>query len=260
MEHKAYYAIIPANVRYDKRLKANVKLLYGEITALCNEKGFCWATNEYFAELYDVDKATVSRWISSLVEFGYIANELIYAEGTKQIINRYIRISQEPIDKKINTPIDEKVIDNNTYINNTNNTMSRTFSNENYEGKSLSLKENKEGKFSTLDAQKKEKKAYKEKPSPIFAEIAMEIHNNLLRLEIIPPTRRFKPSDSDFIRKLIQLDGYTEERVRRALEYYFQNIEADFIPECRSIKTFRDKFDKIIAFCNRHYQEQNKKR
>ena len=33
-----YYAIIPANVRYDINLKPNEKLLYGEITALSNQK------------------------------------------------------------------------------------------------------------------------------------------------------------------------------------------------------------------------------
>ena len=122
---KGYYAIIPANVRYDKGLKANAKLLYGEITALCNEKGYCWASNSYFAELYEVNKETVSRWISQLNEKGYITVELTYKEGTNQIDKRYIRINQGGHDEKVNTPIDEKVKGNttsfNTTVNNTNN-------------------------------------------------------------------------------------------------------------------------------------------
>lgn len=123
---KSYYAIIPANVRYDKSLRANSKLLYGEITALCNEKGYCWASNSYFADLYEVTKETISRWISELVDKGYLTVDLIYKDGTNQIINRYIRISHEPIDEKINTPIDEKVKGNNTSTNTTvNNTSNK---------------------------------------------------------------------------------------------------------------------------------------
>lgn len=36
----SYYAIIPATVRYLKVLKANEKLLYGEITSLSNRMVF----------------------------------------------------------------------------------------------------------------------------------------------------------------------------------------------------------------------------
>ena len=102
-EKKSYYAIIPANVRYDKRLMPNSKLLYGEITALCNEKGYCWAGNEYFANLYGVSKETISRWIGKLIEFGYLKREIVFKEGTNEIANRYLQINQYPIDEIINT-------------------------------------------------------------------------------------------------------------------------------------------------------------
>lgn len=129
---KSYYAIIPAEVRYDEELPPNAKLLYGEITSLCNEKGYCWATNQYFADLYKVSKITVSRWISTLYKKGYIAVETLYKEGTKEIIgrhlyivntpinknvNRYIQNDLEGINKNVNTPINKNVKDNNKVIN-----------------------------------------------------------------------------------------------------------------------------------------------
>lgn len=126
---KSYYAIIPANVRYDTELPANAKLLYGEITALCNEKGYCWAGNEYFASLYKVSKTSVSKWISKLIEQGYITSEIIYREGSKEILHRYLRIVNDPIQEKlkrsttkVKEPMKEKLKDNNTVNNTSNNT------------------------------------------------------------------------------------------------------------------------------------------
>lgn len=118
---KSYYAIIPSNVRYDEELTPNAKLLYGEITALCNEKGYCWASNSYFSELYGVSKTSISKWINQLIAKGYVTSEMQYKEGTKEILNRYLRIVNDPIKEKLNTPIEEKLKDNNTSFNNTTN-------------------------------------------------------------------------------------------------------------------------------------------
>ena len=125
--NKSYYAIIPANVRYDEDLTPNAKLLYGEITALCNEKGYCWASNSYFAELYGVSKVSISKWVNQLIEKGYIVSQIIYKDDSKEIDKRHLYIGSYPIKEKFNTPIKEKFKDNTTVFNNTiNNTLYTT--------------------------------------------------------------------------------------------------------------------------------------
>lgn len=105
--YPAYYAIIPANVRYNKNLPPNAKLLFGEITALCNKEGFCWATNRYFAKIYNVDNSSITRWIALLKTYGYICLKMQYKKGTKNIEHRNIYVTNEdtPILKNKYTPI-----------------------------------------------------------------------------------------------------------------------------------------------------------
>jgi hypothetical protein len=128
MDKPSYYAIIPATVRYDKRLTPNAKLLYGEITALCNQEGYCWAGNQYFADLYGVSKTSISAWIGNLKEAGHITVQMNYKEGSKHILNRYIRLLGEGIQdilpppiRNLTDPIQENFVDNST-INTTVNT------------------------------------------------------------------------------------------------------------------------------------------
>ena len=70
-----YYAVIPANVRYDKDLTPLTRLFYGEITCLCNKYGYCTAGNEYFMELYDISESSVKRAIRQLKNKNYITVE-----------------------------------------------------------------------------------------------------------------------------------------------------------------------------------------
>jgi hypothetical protein len=113
-----YYAIIPADVRYDTDITPNAKLLYGEITALCNKEGHCWATNNYFADLYGKNKKSISAWIKQLKDKGHIRVEMRYKPGGKEIEARYIHLTTHPQEENKTTPPPEKVTDNTT-VNNT---------------------------------------------------------------------------------------------------------------------------------------------
>lgn len=129
----AYYAIIPAPVRYHQQLPANAKLLYGEISALCGREGFCWASNTYFANLYGVTDRSIVRMIRSLEEYGFIRSTIERDEKTGQVQGRkiYLWVSASeahPPDKNVTPsgqncqdPPDKNVgqlnINNNIYIN-----------------------------------------------------------------------------------------------------------------------------------------------
>ena len=115
-EQPNYYAIIPATVRYDTNLKYAEKLLYGEITALANKNGYCYAQNKYFANLYNVSIESVSRWISNLQKFGFIQIKVNRNEN-KEVISRYIYIVDVPYQQKNQEGIDENVKENNIKYN-----------------------------------------------------------------------------------------------------------------------------------------------
>lgn len=102
-----YYAVIPATVRYNKELKPAEKLLYGEVTALANKMGYCYAQNKYFAELYNVTNTTVSKWLSHLNKLGYINIEIIRNEK-KEIVTRHIYINDNPYCQKRQYPYCQK--------------------------------------------------------------------------------------------------------------------------------------------------------
>ena len=179
-----YVAIIPADVRYDKELKPNEKLLFGEISALADRKGYCWASNRYFADLYEVAVETVSRWISHLVEKGYITTKIIFLEDGKTIKERRISINffrndddDEPIDEKIKgidqkikQPIDQKIkhpIDQKIKENITSNELTRVNVKENR------IKEKSESETDSVPESDARKKKPREKfVKPTVEEIA----------------------------------------------------------------------------------------
>jgi len=117
MQKPNYYAVIPADVRYNKNLSPNSKLLYAEITALCNMNGKCTASTQYFATLYNVSKTSIQNWLKCLVDNKFITRTTIFKEGTKEILSRHIKLIKQPTQNKFRD-------NTNININNTNLTDS----------------------------------------------------------------------------------------------------------------------------------------
>lgn len=86
------YSVIPTIILHDKNLRDKAKLLYGEISSLSNEKGYCYASNRYFANIYNCSITTISTLIKELKENGYISIEYEYKQGTKEILYRYLKL------------------------------------------------------------------------------------------------------------------------------------------------------------------------
>jgi len=66
------YSLIPISILRDNRLTSLEKLLLIQIISLCKQKGYCWATNKYFAELNNVSRTTISKSVNNIAASNYI--------------------------------------------------------------------------------------------------------------------------------------------------------------------------------------------
>ena len=160
-----YYGIIPADVRYAK-IPHGAKLMYAELTALTQKEGYAWASNEYFAKLYDVDKRTISRWMSNLVEMNFVQIEVDSAKGNLRKVwlqspTLTTKMSR-PHDKNVATPHDKNVVYNNTSKNTKkeykpNGSVARQSRDDVHEAymKYLDCFKTSEGRYKLTDARKK---------------------------------------------------------------------------------------------------------
>lgn len=96
MEQPGFWAVLPANVRYDKELTPNEKILYTEITAMTQSVGYCYASNKYFSDLYGVAESTIRRYIQHLRELGYVQ---VVMEGNERRIYQVLKAPEIPEDE-----------------------------------------------------------------------------------------------------------------------------------------------------------------
>lgn len=86
MRLPSYYTVIPAYVRYNSALTDFDKLLYGEIAALTNANNYCWATNKFFARVFNKSELTIKRSVKRLVEAQVISSTVNQENGNERIL------------------------------------------------------------------------------------------------------------------------------------------------------------------------------
>ena len=112
------YAICLNKWALDKEIKNELGLLL-IISSLCAEKGYCYASNKYLAEQFEITEQSISNKIKKLENKNYIKTE--YEKRGCEVISRKIRLKNFYTDdiKKIIPTIEENFKENNTSINNT---------------------------------------------------------------------------------------------------------------------------------------------
>jgi len=227
-EKPLYYSIIPADIRYCNKLTANAKILYSEITALSNKEGYCWATNHYFAKLYKKNKMTISMWIQSLEDNGFIKCEIknnnmrrIYIIGYKKIYREVQKNMRGDIEKSIGGykkiyrgDIEKSIGLYNTKYNNKTNTVARK------PGDGL-ISENKKKDFSEKCAIRLENVVRSKR----------KIMRKVNRKQWIAHFREFRNKS-----------GMKKQRISKVLTWYIKHFGEEFTPIAYSAKTFCDKF------------------
>ena len=121
MEEKlSYYVVIPMPIYDDETLKDSAKLLYGLISSLINEEGYCFASNEYLAKKRKTTPQNISRLLNELEKKEYIV--IIYLRDGAIIKNRKIYINSRltemltAINQNVKCTVNQNVKESNKAI------------------------------------------------------------------------------------------------------------------------------------------------
>jgi hypothetical protein len=103
------YITIPEQVERSEFLCPMSKLLFGRIQCLSKKQGYCWASNQYFAEWYNCSQSQVTRWVSELSRAGFIECEIIKKSNTRRIaiLQKAVSKNADTSPQKCTEPISE---------------------------------------------------------------------------------------------------------------------------------------------------------
>ncbi len=98
------WCLIPPSIFNNSDLSDSEKLLFGKLLGLTNKTGYCWASNRYLADMFDVSERSIQRRIGSLEKKGFIELEQngrryirIRIEGDKSVVDGVTELSSDSI-------------------------------------------------------------------------------------------------------------------------------------------------------------------
>lgn len=92
------YCVIPYSVMYDKDLSDAEVRLYIAVSSLANQKGYCYASNNYLANSLGKSPSTIKRSMRHLEEKGFIKRDISKKDDNSS--DRKIYISYDDIFEK----------------------------------------------------------------------------------------------------------------------------------------------------------------
>jgi hypothetical protein len=125
------YSVIPTEIMLSKEISSTGKILYGIISSLTNEKGYCWASNDYLGRLLNISGTRISLLIKELTDFEYIESLIENNYKRKIKLKGALTKVKGGYKEKLKGAL-TKVKDNNIieYYNNNSEPSSQDFTNK----------------------------------------------------------------------------------------------------------------------------------
>lgn len=225
MNHNKY-ATITYQVLAAKDITSTQKLLIAMISNLSNQRGYCYATNNYLAEVLNINPGTVSQSISDLEKKGYLGRIIYFKPGTKEIEQRFLTI----IEKDYSAPsISEDIpLPLNSNIPPLENLYTPPLENLKDNNKVFNNKEEKENGFSLTSPlplkikEKKEKNIDQEKIEEIIKSKKQGLYNLIKRYKDNNPDKYPAKIYNDFYKHWGEVSKNGKNIIRYDEQKFFE--------------------------------------
>lgn len=218
----SYFELDFNGISKSKQLTSTHKGLVKKIHFLSKEKGYCWATNQFFADELGMSASGINKAITKLVELGFLERDIIRDEK-KMVVERKLKLS-----KKFIKLFAEKAVEAVKKV--------ATFKNQKTpKPKSLNMKKNNVQEIKTeLNVSNEVKEALKDKLNLVADEVIEGLekeHGTFKLLECIQHAAYTANKNKNFVRstgylKEIFANGF-ESKIKRVERVSAGNFEVD---------------------------------